>query len=132
MTSPPICDECSICLSEIIPGSYRITNCGHYFHKNCLARWNNMGHNSCPNCRYIDPNIVLPDNNNNNNNNNNNLYNNIINNIRYNNNIINNNNINNINRIVNIIDNNNRINNIINNNNSTIYDISNNTIVNTN
>ena len=129
MTSPPICDECSICLSEIIPGSYRITNCGHYFHKNCLARWNNMGHNSCPNCRYIDPNIVLPDNNNNNNGV---LYNNIINNIRYNNNNINNNNINNINRIVNIIDNNNRINNIINNNNSTIYDISNNTIVNTN
>ena len=113
MTSPPICDECSICLSEIIPGSYRITNCGHYFHKNCLARWNNMGNNSCPNCRYIDPTIVptivrtidqrivLPNNRNN---------------IRYNNNNINN--INNIDRLVNIINNN--INNTNFNNNNII------------
>ena len=107
-----IMEECSICLSEIEASNCKVTECGHYFHKNCLARWYNIGNDSCPNCRHVSKRVYLCNNNNNNNNNNiiyyniNNINYNNINNINYNN--INNNNYNNIN--------NNNYNNINNNN----------------
>ena len=42
--------SCSICLEDINinDANIVITKCNHYFHKTCLAKWQN---NTCPNCR---------------------------------------------------------------------------------
>ena len=43
-------EECPICLQEMTDKKKRIelTNCGHYFHKACLAKCHK---NTCPSCR---------------------------------------------------------------------------------
>ncbi len=43
--------KCSICL-EKIKGKYSKTGCNHFFHKNCLDNWINIGKHTCPNCRH--------------------------------------------------------------------------------
>ncbi len=40
--------ECPICLEVINTEDMEITNCGHKFHKNCLAQ---IETNKCPTCR---------------------------------------------------------------------------------
>ena len=50
-------DTCAICLIDIkkcgnVSQDGYTTLCGHYFHKNCLARWfNTSGKSECPMCR---------------------------------------------------------------------------------
>lgn len=54
--------ECPICCeSYVTTSSYnktsnslvRIKACGHYFHRDCLARWvDTEAKNTCPTCRY--------------------------------------------------------------------------------
>lgn len=39
--------ECSICLCD---STNRITNCGHYFHSECIRLWKEQN-NTCPICR---------------------------------------------------------------------------------
>ena len=46
-------DDCPICLMSINNGL--ITSCGHNFHINCLQQWYNIGNNTCPICREIQP-----------------------------------------------------------------------------
>lgn len=50
--APLSCNECIICLSEIIPekNDYMITPCNHVFHENCLEKWM-VNNNTCPICR---------------------------------------------------------------------------------
>jgi len=45
--------QCTICLEELSHTSQKATqlkNCGHWFHKDCIAYWFNKS-NTCPNCR---------------------------------------------------------------------------------
>ena len=118
--------ECSICLES----DYNLfkTNCNHYFHEQCLRRWCQAEHNTCPMCRSFDPmvNCINSINNYINNNINNEINNYINNNINneinnYINNEINSNTNNEINNYINNNTNNdinyiNNINNYINNN----------------
>jgi hypothetical protein len=41
--------ECSICWCNT-KNSNRITNCGHYFHSECISHWQKQN-NTCPMCR---------------------------------------------------------------------------------
>jgi len=43
--------ECSICLDDISSSKLQTTQCGHYFHKDCIDNWRRMK-NNCPNCRH--------------------------------------------------------------------------------
>ena len=44
--------DCSICLEKIDKKDIKTTDCGHYFHKNCLKEWTDKSVGvSCPNCR---------------------------------------------------------------------------------
>uniref|UniRef100_A0A6C0KCR2 RING-type domain-containing protein n=1 Tax=viral metagenome TaxID=1070528 RepID=A0A6C0KCR2_9ZZZZ len=47
-TSPGEQKECPICLEAIAGADLRITNCGHFFHKECLGR---VVRDVCPTCR---------------------------------------------------------------------------------
>lgn len=51
-TAPaPAKAECSICLSELLPGeTVHHLKCNHIFHRECTSRWF-LEHASCPNCR---------------------------------------------------------------------------------
>lgn len=46
-------ETCSICLENINIVDEFKTECGHYFHKNCINQWDHSGiaRNQCPNCR---------------------------------------------------------------------------------
>lgn len=46
-------ETCSICLENINIIDEFKTECGHYFHKNCINQWDHSGRarNQCPNCR---------------------------------------------------------------------------------
>lgn len=46
-------ETCSICLENINIVDEFKTECGHYFHKNCINEWDQSGRakNQCPNCR---------------------------------------------------------------------------------
>src|SRR2546428_785443 len=50
-------DDCSICLGNILDSVYS-TNCGHYFHKECMNEWF-VYNNTCPVCRQIQKNDVV-------------------------------------------------------------------------
>ena len=41
--------ECPICI-ETITNNFTLTNCGHYYHTNCLETWKRTS-NRCPCCR---------------------------------------------------------------------------------
>ncbi len=47
---------CDLCLSEYeIFDNVHLTECGHYFHKNCLMEYINSDHEEyyyCPSCRH--------------------------------------------------------------------------------
>jgi len=43
-------NKCSICLGNN-ESFYKLPNCGHIYHKNCIKRWYIFGNKSCPNCR---------------------------------------------------------------------------------
>jgi len=44
--------ECPICMDMIKPDTLEITNCGHYFCKDCLTKHKQSGADCrCPNCR---------------------------------------------------------------------------------
>ncbi|XP_027089755.2 putative RING-H2 finger protein ATL12 [Coffea arabica] len=46
--------ECSICLCEIEEGDEaRELHCNHVFHKNCLEKWLQRCHATCPLCRSL-------------------------------------------------------------------------------
>ena len=45
-------DICTICQDNIESGEVRrITQCGHYFHRNCIDTWL-QGNVLCPTCRH--------------------------------------------------------------------------------
>lgn len=46
-------EECSICQDNFgkMIQVYKLPNCGHMYHKECLKPWIEMGHVTCPNCR---------------------------------------------------------------------------------
>lgn len=52
-------DDCSICLSDLAPGSALLTlACNHKFHLQCLALNIQASNNTCPLCRVaIDPSV---------------------------------------------------------------------------
>ena len=43
-------NTCSICM-EMIESDNRTLSCGHQFHKTCINKWEEEGHNTCPCCR---------------------------------------------------------------------------------
>lgn len=43
--------DCSICLNEVFHGEGGHLICGHFFHNDCMKKWVNTNHFSCPNCR---------------------------------------------------------------------------------
>lgn len=47
--------DCAICFDKIELKDVKISDCNHYFHKDCLKHWTNIK-NSCPCCRgNVDP-----------------------------------------------------------------------------
>lgn len=42
--------QCTICLSSVDRDTLTVTLCGHKFHKNCIAIWEEK-HKTCPECR---------------------------------------------------------------------------------
>jgi len=44
---------CSICIQplEVTSPNYQVRNCGHFFDRDCLDRWIELGKLTCPNCR---------------------------------------------------------------------------------
>ena len=58
-------DECGICLEDKINDDDKYTlQCKHKFHKSCLNRWcwRNSSSCTCPICRAIIPNGIIPPN----------------------------------------------------------------------
>ena len=53
MQPHPQPQECCICFESDI--NLFKTNCNHYFHTNCLLRWCQSQHNTCPICRSFAP-----------------------------------------------------------------------------
>ena len=49
--------DCSICLCEIVTHERAMTECNHAFHIDCIQRWYNSHHDTCPNCRTRQINI---------------------------------------------------------------------------
>lgn len=47
-----MCDICSICLEEMIPGTRYFTNCKHVFHNTCIDELKQSGATLCPLCRF--------------------------------------------------------------------------------
>ncbi|XP_074279833.1 brassinosteroid-responsive RING protein 1-like [Silene latifolia] len=47
------CCECSVCLSDVRKDDVirLLDNCKHVFHKDCLDRWMDLDHHTCPLCR---------------------------------------------------------------------------------
>jgi len=44
-------DVCSICLDNLNNEQiYKLPECGHQFHTNCIFHWLRCGHNKCPYC----------------------------------------------------------------------------------
>ena len=44
-------DDCSICIAQMRPGQFVVKlQCGHLFHKNCLAPWLQLS-TYCPVCK---------------------------------------------------------------------------------
>jgi hypothetical protein len=44
---------CSICHEPIYPRDMATLQCGHKFHKNCIAIWAKNPNNLCPMCRAV-------------------------------------------------------------------------------
>lgn len=46
--------ECSVCLAGIArqDNEVKTLDCGHKFHTECIDRWKNTGHRTCPVCRF--------------------------------------------------------------------------------
>jgi hypothetical protein len=44
-------DKCSICLENIENYEYKLPECDHNYHTNCIITWFRAGHNCCPLCR---------------------------------------------------------------------------------
>lgn len=45
-------DRCMVCLSDYEPEEdLRLLSCRHIFHKECVDKWLEVGHNNCPACR---------------------------------------------------------------------------------
>jgi hypothetical protein len=43
--------DCSICMDALCTEHITLTECGHFFHTNCLSKWNALN-TSCPLCRF--------------------------------------------------------------------------------
>ena len=44
-------DICSICLDNLNKEQiYKLPECGHIYHTNCIMQWMRAGHNKCPYC----------------------------------------------------------------------------------
>ena len=44
-------DVCSICLDKLdIEQNYKLPECGHTYHTNCIMQWVRAGHPKCPYC----------------------------------------------------------------------------------
>ena len=44
-------DVCSICLDKLdIEQKYKLPECGHTYHTNCIMQWVRAGHPKCPYC----------------------------------------------------------------------------------
>lgn len=47
-------NDCVVCLEKLEGGESRMTSCGHYFHRQCLAKWFYKGRKgTCPLCRSV-------------------------------------------------------------------------------
>ncbi|PKA46631.1 Putative RING-H2 finger protein ATL21B [Apostasia shenzhenica] len=44
--------RCPVCLEEFIPPVYRLANCGHHYHPQCILTWLHIS-NCCPVCRVV-------------------------------------------------------------------------------
>lgn len=46
--------QCSICFNEVKQTrNNTLVRCGHVFHSECLSKWKEKGHNTCPLCRKV-------------------------------------------------------------------------------
>ncbi|EFJ08031.1 hypothetical protein SELMODRAFT_49554, partial [Selaginella moellendorffii] len=45
--------QCAVCLCDFEPSSLvrKLPNCSHVFHRDCLDKWLNHNHTTCPMCR---------------------------------------------------------------------------------
>jgi hypothetical protein len=56
-------DTCSICLDKLNKEStYKLPECGHVYHTNCIIHWLRCGHNNCPYCNNNGTNYSSDDN----------------------------------------------------------------------
>lgn len=46
-----MCDDCSICLEVMVPGTRHLTGCKHMFHVICIRQLERSGAILCPLCR---------------------------------------------------------------------------------
>ena len=48
---------CSICLGDDNDNEdnlkYKLPNCTHFYHKDCIDKWIKLNNNSCPTCRTV-------------------------------------------------------------------------------
>ena len=45
-------EECSVCSDNLDDRPTRNIPCGHRFHCDCLTKWTQAGHGTCPLCRH--------------------------------------------------------------------------------
>jgi hypothetical protein len=50
---PTLCpvEDCSICMEKMSSSTFVVTACAHKFHPDCLDKWVEVGHTTCPLCR---------------------------------------------------------------------------------
>ena len=44
-------EDCSICMEKMSSSTFVVTVCAHKFHPDCLDKWVEVGHTTCPLCR---------------------------------------------------------------------------------